>query len=191
MALENYRDISDLSSDMSAGFQFEFFCNRCSRNWKSDFTPYRMGQFAGILSRLAPLLGAGRGPLMNSTTGLSGVGKRSARADALAAAMQHAARRYAVCAACRKEACIECFDAQREQCLSCIETAASLATQPAQGSDGPTAGASCANCRAAVSGGRFCAECGFDMSSTHKSCPACGAMSLRQARFCTDCGHGY
>jgi hypothetical protein len=147
-----------------------------------------MGQFAGILSRLAPLLGGGRGPLMNSTSGLSGVGKRGARADALAAAMPHAARRYAVCSACRKEVCIECFDAHREQCLSCIETAGTLATQR---SDNQTAGASCPNCQAAASGGRFCGECGFDMSSTHKSCPACGAMSLRQARFCTDCGHGY
>jgi predicted amidophosphoribosyltransferase len=42
-----------------------------------------------------------------------------------------------------------------------------------------------------MGGGRFCAECGFDMASTHKSCPGCGTMCARAARFCPDCGHGF
>jgi hypothetical protein len=49
----------------------------------------------------------------------------------------------------------------------------------------------CPNCQTPSQGGRFCHECGFDMASTHKSCPACGATMMRQARFCTDCGHGF
>jgi membrane protease subunit (stomatin/prohibitin family) len=55
----------------------------------------------------------------------------------------------------------------------------------------PAAGLSCPNCRSAHGGGRFCAECGFDLASTHKSCPDCGAMATRQARYCNDCGHGF
>ena len=49
----------------------------------------------------------------------------------------------------------------------------------------------CPNCQTPSQGGRFCHECGFDMASTHKSCPGCGSVMPRAARFCTDCGHGF
>jgi membrane protease subunit (stomatin/prohibitin family) len=57
--------------------------------------------------------------------------------------------------------------------------------------DSQASSSACPNCRTPSSGGRFCGECGFDMASTHKSCPGCGTMVLRQARFCTDCGHSF
>ena len=58
--------------------------------------------------------------------------------------------------------------------------------------DAPAAvGPVCPNCQVLSEGGRFCHECGFDMASTHKSCPGCGTTVSRQARFCPDCGHGF
>ena len=71
--------------------------------------------------------------------------------------------------------------------LAYCSAAAAQTTQETRQSSGMY----CPNCQTASQGGRFCHECGFDMASTHKSCPGCGATMPRQARFCTDCGHGF
>ena len=53
MALTNYRDVSTSMSDVSAGFQFEFYCEKCGEASRSAFKPYRKGQITGWLSRFA------------------------------------------------------------------------------------------------------------------------------------------
>jgi ribosomal protein L32 len=193
MALENYHDLSSGGSSGSPGFQFEFYCNNCSRKWKSPFKPYRMGQIAGLLARFSFLYSsvntAGR-----AATGISDHGSRKARDEAFAEASRHAETLYTVCSSCRKEVCADCLDASGKTCLSCGERAsykrAEVAEQEAAQSRERSANA-CPNCGTGSSGGRFCSECGFDMASTHKSCPSCGTMALRQARFCADCGHSF
>ena len=52
MSNSNYRDISTQANDLSAGFQFEFYCERCGESQRSAFSPYRRGQMTGWLSRL-------------------------------------------------------------------------------------------------------------------------------------------
>lgn len=194
MTLKNFTDISRLDTDLSAGFQFEFSCEHCHRNWRSPFQPYRRGQIAGLLAKVAPFMRLNF-RVSHAAVGVSQAGVRGAREQALAEAIALAQKLYTSCPQCQKDVCADCFDNGRQVCASCIEQARSQSRkdQALHGSSSAAASAAprCPNCQTPNGGGRFCAECGFDMASTHKSCPGCGAMQLRQARFCTDCGHGF
>jgi len=37
--MNNYQDISTPMGDMSAGFQFEFYCESCDEVWRTPFKP--------------------------------------------------------------------------------------------------------------------------------------------------------
>lgn len=187
MALDNFRDLSNLGSDIHAGFQFEFQCGNCPRTWKSPFKPYRMGQFTGLLMRVSRIV-RGAGLAGRASYGISNAGVRGAHEEALREAQQRAQTLFTSCAACGKAVCADCFNTREGVCQPCLGTARQQSTAAAE----PCGAAlRCPNCNADHGGGRFCAECGFDMASTHKSCPGCGALCLRQARFCPDCGHGF
>jgi len=193
MSLQNYRDLSNSGSDFNTGFQFEFSCASCGRKWRSPFKPYRMGQVTGILARFAFLL-----PSLRTAGRTSGnfadFGSRGAKEQALSEAMTLAERVYQDCPHCRETVCEDCFDSRRSMCNPCVAKEAETEKVQRRHDEAEareTAAYSCPNCRTPHSGGRFCAECGFDMASTHKTCPACGAMLQRSARFCTDCGHSF
>lgn len=186
MTLTNYREVGR-EADNGAGFQFEFSCARCSHTWKSPFKPYRKGQFADLLYKFAYFFGD-RGSVSRASTGLAKVGEKGAMEAALEEALVEAEQRYAVCPGCDKTVCDNCWDARSKRCEDCARTGGPSA---ARSDGGRAGGASCPNCKSPLDGGRFCAECGFDMASTHKSCPGCGALCARAARFCTDCGHGF
>lgn len=189
MSMGNYRDLSTSSSDVSAGFQFEFYCEVCGETNRSAFTPYRKGQLTGWLTRFAfmftDLHKAGR-----ATGAFADAGASGAKADALAEAQAVAMRLYQRCETCRKWACANCWNESTGTCKDCASKAATRATYD-KGQAASAGGALCPNCNTPTQGGRFCPECGFDLASTHKSCPGCGATMPRSARFCTDCGHGF
>jgi Double zinc ribbon len=192
MELENYRDMCSYGGT-SPGFQFEFQCSNCSKAWRSPFKPYRKGQAAGFFSSLMMHINGARN-IGFATRLASDAGLASAKKAALAEARQTADTLYSVCSKCSAPACGDCFSPRDGMCQRCIRQAGNrqpASTDAAQSAAPSAAAMSCPNCRAAHGGGRFCAECGFDMASTHKSCPDCGAMALRQARFCNDCGHGF
>lgn len=192
MAMTNYRDISTSMSDVSAGFQFEFFCEKCGESSRSAFKPYRKGQITGWLSRFAFMF-YDLNKASRATGAFAEAGGGSAKAEALAEAMAQAAPMYERCSGCRKWVGRECWNSSSNSCRDCAARAALDTGASAGGGYGSSAssGAACPNCQTPSQGGRFCHECGFDMASTHKSCPACGVTLPRQARFCTDCGHGF
>ena len=192
--MRNYRDMSTSSSDVSAGFQFEFYCEICGDTWRSDFKPYRKGQITGWLTRFAfmftDLHKVGR-----ATGTFADAGSNSAKQENLAQSQALAAQRYQHCDGCRKWVCGDCWVNNANHCTEC-EAKARASSGGGYGSgysngDAGHATMVCPNCQTPSQGGRFCHECGFDMASTHKSCPGCGATMPRQARFCTDCGHGF
>ena len=193
MALENYRDISVGGSDIGSGFQFEFFCQNCDRRWKSTFKPYRMGQLTGLLNRFSFLFGdmrtAGR-----ATGNFADMGSGGAKQKVLAEAMVRAESMYVECARCHKAVCGDCFDSRQNACVACLDgerEQSALAERQQAEKSAAQAQLKCPSCQGISSGGRFCSECGFDMASTHKSCPTCGAMTARASRFCGDCGHAF
>lgn len=193
MALENYQDISVGGADIGSGFQFQFFCQNCDRRWKSQFTPYRMGQVTGLLLRFAfmfsNLRDAGR-----ASSNFADMGAGGAKQKALAAAMVHAQSLYVECRRCHKAVCSDCFDSRQDLCVACIsrERDDARENQRQQAAEAAAQAALiCPSCQCRTSGGRFCSECGFDMASTHKACPSCGTLSPRASRFCGDCGHSF
>jgi hypothetical protein len=189
MALENYRDISTGGSDIGSGFQFEFYCQCCDRRWKSPFKPHRMGQLSGLLNRFAFLFTdmrtAGR-----ATGNFADMGAGGAKDKAFQEALARAETMYVECEHCHHGVCGDCFDSHQNRCTDCVnKEREGQAAQQQQAGGG--AAHNCPSCQAPSSGGRFCAECGYDMASAFKSCPTCGAMAARNARFCGDCGHGF
>lgn len=195
MALENYRDLSSNGSDIGSGFQYEFYCTHCNHRWKSPFKPYRMGQITGLLTRFAFLFqDSGVRTAGRASNNFADMGSRGAQEKALAEAQARAQTMFTECPGCRKAVCGDCFSAREDRCKPCLAEARDEASreQRRQADLAQQGGAqSCPSCHQPHAGGRFCGECGFDMASTHKSCPTCGAMVGRQARYCTDCGHGF
>lgn len=194
MSMTNYRDLSTSLQDVRAGFQFEFYCELTGDSWKSPFVPFRRGQLNGLVSRFTGVF------YQFHTVGrvlgyAADAGGAKAKAEALEEAMEIAARRFQQCERCKKWVSLAVFDEDQGLCKSC--TGQGSGSRPAYGdgyreeAEQSAAGPRCPNCQVPSEGGRFCHECGFDMSSTFKSCPGCGATLARQARFCTDCGHGF
>ncbi|MDQ6684378.1 MAG: hypothetical protein M3Z16_04560 [Pseudomonadota bacterium] len=201
MNLRNYRDTSKSGSDLRAGFQFEFHCEICSQTWQSPFRPYRRAQFSGLMYRLARLLND-RGLMFRASNSLASAGEGGARNSALQEALALAEQRYTECPACHKAVDEECWNERARLCQLCATknggrpaiAAGSEYRDSSEGVDGAassSAGLKCPNCSLLIGGGRFCAECGFDMASTHKTCPGCGTLCMRSTRFCADCGHGF
>ena len=192
MALTNYRELEAGGRGLDAGFQWEFFCANCDRRWSSPFKPYRQGQVNGLMARVAGLVSGRKASSVGGD--VSDLGWRRARESALSEAQGLAATRYAECPRCHKAVCGECVDRELGTCLPCAGQQRQEDAAKESGRAEPTRRAaqmSCPNCQQTHPGGRFCAACGFDLASTHKTCPGCGALAARQARFCTDCGHGF
>lgn len=194
MPLNNYRDLGYGSSDVNAGFQFEFYCAQCKHTWTSDFKPYRRGQFSALLAMFGWLVMRNATTATRTSTTMATMGARGAKESALEDARAIAGTMFRECPGCDEVICNEhCWDENEQLCEKCVakarnpQAAAALGGQAAAAQAGPA----CPNCGTGCGGGRFCPECGFDMASTHKTCPACGTMQLRQARFCTDCGHSF
>lgn len=205
MSLTNYRDLSTSPSDVNAGFQFEFYCERCGDANRTPFKPYRTGQVSGWLSRLTFLFGSGVRDAGRASGVFADAGAQSAKAEALAEAQAAAQSRFRFCGHCSKWVGPECWHNGRQSCKVCAETGMAGAgqqaplTQPtlpgAYIKSAPAAamagGMACPQCGTAAQGSRFCPGCGYDTAAVFKSCPACGTTLPRQARFCTDCGHGF
>lgn len=187
MALENFNDLSRTGTDDNAGFQFEFYCDHCNRTWKSPFKPYRRGQLSALLYMFTHVFDD-RGGIARAGSGVAQAGAGRAREKALAEARELASGKYHTCPKCATPVCDSCWLPKENLCEQCDR--AQNADAANRGGMAAVTGTACPNC-GTPSIGRFCGECGFDMASTHKSCPGCGAMCLRQARFCTDCGHGF
>ena len=192
----NFRDISPQPTDIRAGFQFEFVCDSCGESWRSPFKPYRAGQATGVFRRIAGVFGefykiGAITDVMGKVQRASGTSidqsSRGARQAALEEAQTLAEDRYHRCPSCKTTVCDNCWNEGEQLCIRCLKT-----TADSHGSGASSASALvCPNCQTPSQGGRFCHDCGFDMASTHKSCPSCGATMNRSARFCTDCGHGF
>ncbi len=194
MNLTNYSDTSKRGTS-EAGFQFVFRCECCSRTWSTAFKPYRRAGFAGTFARVSRLIG-GFGAMVPLARRFADFGEQQAWQSALDGALESAQERYVECPECGKAACEKCWDPDQHRCTICDGGSArsgpaGRATVAAETITSGATGLRCPNCSTVIGGSRFCAECGFDMASTHKSCPSCGVLCTRTARFCTDCGHGF
>lgn len=205
---KNYSDHS-VSQGVDAGFQFEFYCERCSDTWRSAFEPYRSGQASGWIGKAAGYFGGVLGGVGSAVEGLAQQGFGEARDQAFAQAIEQAKQHFHRCAKCQGYVCDGCWNADKGLCFNCAPSAeVEIEAARAQGelygagekavNEGIQRGKQmdvtrerqlvCPQCNAQTHGARFCPECGFRLVSS-ESCPECSTKIPAGAKFCPECGH--
>ena len=203
----NYQDLST-SSGVDAGFQFEFYCERCSDRWRTMFQPYRSGQASGWLQKGAGMFGGLLGNASSVLHGMAEAGWHSARDQAFKDAVAAGKAHFKRCGNCHDYVCSPCFDGASGLCFDCAPNVQVRITQArAQGEvqsaselaygEGRARGGRhdvrqhmqlvCPQCRAETHGAKFCPECGFKMSQ-QVACVSCATMLQPGTKFCTECG---
>ncbi|TFW13787.1 zinc ribbon domain-containing protein [Duganella callida] len=203
----NYQDLSN-ASGVDAGFQFEFYCQRCSDRWRTRFEPYRSGQASGWVQKGASLFGGLLGSASSVLNGVAEAGWHSARDDAFTGAVAAAKAHFNRCGDCHRYVCEPCFDAAKGLCFNCapnvnvaitqaraqgeITGAREVATEEGyargrQRDATPAMQLVCPQCRTETHGAKFCPECGFRMAQ-QVACSHCSTMLEPGTKFCTECG---
>jgi len=204
---DNYNDLSQ-ESGVNAGFQFEFFCERCNDTWRADFVPYRSGQASGWLSKAGGILGGVLGGASEAAEGLAQAGWGKAHDEAFRLAVEQAKKHFHRCARCFQYVCDTCWNKGNGLCLNCapdaeVEVEAARAQGEVSGAgekaalEGVRRGKQkdvkrdrqlvCPQCGAETKGAKFCPECGYQLAIKGR-CPACSAEISPTVKFCPECG---
>jgi hypothetical protein len=203
----NYADLSN-ASGVDAGFQFEFYCQRCNDRWRTRFEPYRSGQASGWVQKGASLFGGLLGSASSVLNGVAEAGWHSARDDAFTNAVAAGKAHFNRCGDCHRYVCGPCFDTVNGLCFNCAPNVNVAITRArAQGEvqgaselaaeEGKARGAQrnvnqamqlvCPQCHTETHGAKFCPECGHK-TAQQVACSACSTMLEPGTKFCTDCG---
>jgi hypothetical protein len=202
----NFKDQS-VQRGGNAGFQFDFFCQRCRDVWRSPFVPFQGEQASNLLNQIGGFTGGilSRAGGMAEQFAQAGYGK--AHDEALKSAIELAQAHFQRCGRCTHYVCPRCWNEQNGLCLECapdikaeVEVArasgeVSAATNLAR-QEGDRLGQMedvktqyqlvCPKCKAKTTGGKFCPECGAPLNVSHKC--SCGAEVPSGAKFCPNCG---
>ncbi len=202
---DNYRDHST-----EAGYQFEFFCERCGNGYKSGFQASALGVGSKIARGLGGLLGGG---------GLSNVGyagseakdltESQAKDKALAKAVEEMEPYFRQCHRCGQWVCLEiCWN---EEAGLCVQDAPKVEQELAQAQAQAQVGqirekaqqvdwteginverrqvALCPNCGTETEpSAKFCGNCGQVLTAP-VTCARCGTESPPGTKFCPECGN--
>jgi hypothetical protein len=203
----NYQDLSQ-SSGVDAGFQFEFYCQRCNDRWRTRFSPYRSGQASGWMQKGAGIFGGLLGSASSVLNGMAEAGWHSARDGAFTEAVAAGKAHFNRCGDCHHYVCGACFDSANGLCFNCAPNVNVAITRArAQGEvqgaselasdEGKSRGAQrdvrqtmqlvCTQCNAETHGAKFCPQCGHK-NAQKVACTACATKLEPGTRFCTDCG---
>ncbi len=204
---DNYNDLCR-QSGVDAGFQFEFFCERCNDTWRTEFSPYRSGQASGWLGKAAGLFGGMLGGVGEAVEGMAESGWGKARDEAFRDAIEQAKDHFHRCSRCFQYVCDRCWNGDAGLCMNCapsaeVEIEAARASGEVYGAgekaalEGIRAGKKkdvkrkrqlvCPECGAEAKGAKFCPECGYRLAVT-LSCKGCSAEVPKGAKFCPECG---
>jgi len=204
----NYRDLS-VARGVDAGFQFEFYCERCQETWRSNFVPYRSGQASGWIGKVGNYFGGVAGSLGSAVDGLAQAGFGTARDEEFTKAISEAKDHFHRCGKCMSAVCPKCWNAAKGLCYNCapdvhveVEAARNqgevqAATEAAHGAGMERAARVdvksdeqlvCPQCNAETHGAKFCPQCGYHLAAPD-ACPQCKAALPPGSKFCPDCGH--
>ena len=187
---ENYEDLST-----DKGFQFRFYCERCTDGFTSRFVPLRR-----------PSLVEAAGDGARRSIGVTAPeDDEEVRAGALKKAVAEMERHLRLCRKCSQWVCIHsCWNSEEKLCKECApkedeevgaapdeiadEDQPAGAPHPAGGKreSGPRL-VECIHCRAMVEDRSFCSECGESLRGANV-CPECDADMAAGAKFCSICG---
>jgi hypothetical protein len=203
----NFSDHS-IHSGVNAGFQFEFYCQRCHDAWRSEFVAYRSGQASNWIDKASHMFGGIFGRVGDAAHGLAEAGYGKAHDAAFVAAIANAKANFHRCGRCMQYTCGRCFNTDKGLCFNCapdaeveIEAAAAAGEVAAAAdrakAEGEKRGAKrdvqrarqlvCPKCGAETHGAKFCPDCGEKLA-VMKKCPKCSAEISSASKFCPDCG---
>ncbi|MFD4612997.1 MULTISPECIES: zinc ribbon domain-containing protein [unclassified Streptomyces] len=208
----NHRDLCQ-EHGTGAGFQFEFYCSRCSDTWRSPFEPFRAGQMAGWLSRGVnaawSVIGGGAAQgVSNAADGLAGANYGTQRDAAFTRAIANAQGHFDRCPRCTAYVCARCWNPGLGLCLTCSpDTAAEAQAAQQRGLNDMVAQRAydagqqrgqdydattprqlvCPQCRTETRGAAFCPSCGHRLAQTD-NCSSCHQDLPDGAAFCPSCG---
>ncbi len=204
---KNFADHS-IRSGADAGFQFEFYCERCGDAWRSEFVPYRGAQTSSWIGRAAGMFGGALGNVGSAAEGLAQAGYGKAHDHAFEASIQQAMHHFHRCARCLNYACDVCWNNDKGLCRQCAPNAeVEIDAARAEGevraaremadAEGQRRGQKmdvtrdrqlvCPKCGAETHGAKFCPECGEKLA-VKSACPQCSAEVSPGAKFCPECG---
>jgi len=118
MALIQFtRNYRDLSTD--AGFQFEFYCDRCGNGYQTEFQASVLGTATNVLDAANNLFGGVLGKAANVARGVRSAGWEKAHDKAFAEAVEEAKPHFHKCKRCGKWVDGDCWNTQRNFCKEC------------------------------------------------------------------------
>jgi hypothetical protein len=201
---DNYTDHST-----EAGYQFEFFCERCGNGYKAGFQASAIGMGSKVARGLGGLLGGGLGNVGYAGSELKDLTESKAKDQALRKAVEEMKPYFNQCHRCGDWVCKEiCWN---EEVGLCVNDAPKLEQEIAQmqsqaqiqqvqekvqGVDWTKdvnverrQVALCPSCGAeAEPSAKFCGNCGQTLTMP-VTCGRCGTESPRGTKFCGECGN--
>ncbi|MRS13221.1 MAG: zinc ribbon domain-containing protein [Actinobacteria bacterium] len=203
----NYRDLSE-EDGARAGFQFEFYCERCGDAWRSEFVPFTAGQTAEWVGKAAGMFGGILGNVSDVADSVSDKAFGTEQDKAFQAAVAAAEAHFHRCPKCTDYFCDKCWNVEAGLCLTDapsaeveIESAFAQGKVQAAGEKAALQGIHegkhtdvkersqlvCPSCGAETRGAKFCPECGQKLAQK-AFCAQCGAAMPAEAKFCPECG---
>jgi RNA polymerase subunit RPABC4/transcription elongation factor Spt4 len=198
------RNYNDQSTD--AGFQFEFYCDRCGNGYQTPFLASATGTISSALDAASSLFGGILGGAANAAHSVRSATWEHAHDAAFEKAVEEARPHFHKCKRCGKWVDDDCWNDERTLCKDCapdlqeelssiqVQAAIRDAQEKADTVDYVSADkfkqtivAACPHCGAKVSGGKFCPECGKPLAA-EKFCSNCGAKVKADTKFCPECG---
>lgn len=200
---DNYTDHST-----EAGYQFEFFCERCGNGYKSGFQPSAMGIGSQALRTIGGLFGGRLGGASSTADSLKDFTESQAKDKALREAVQEVSPLFRQCHRCGQWVCKEiCWNEEFNLCvndapkleqelagmqsarrLQEVQEKVQAATYAEDVNVERIQVALCPHCGAEAShSGKFCPDCGKPLTMP-VTCEKCGTESPRGTKFCPECG---
>jgi membrane protease subunit (stomatin/prohibitin family) len=207
-SIEFVRNYNDLCTD--TGFQFEFFCDRCSSGFRTRFKASAAGMAAQALETAGSLFGGLFGRAADAGEHVRSATWAKARDQAFAEAVKELKPEFVQCPRCSKWVCNQsCWNTKRGLCKECapdlgVERSAAQASRSVeevwahaamaaedkhltQEDWRETVRATCPKCNKPLPGHvKFCPECGAKVGA--ETCAKCGAKLAAEAKFCPECG---
>lgn len=200
---DNYADHST-----EAGYQFEFFCERCGNGYKSGFDASAVGVGTSIARGLGGILGGVFGDAEQVGQQARDMTESTAKDKALRDAIKEVEPYFTQCHKCGQWVCVQvCWNDGFNLCVGCApkmeqELAGAQAQRALQQMQEKVAAADyigdmdvsetqkalCPHCGEETQvGAKFCGECGKTLA-TALTCGSCQSEAPAGTKFCPNCG---
>ena len=208
-SLEFSKNYNDLSTNR--GFQFEFFCDRCSNGFRTQFKSFNLGALSGAMETASSFLGF-LGKAADVSERISSASHERAHDEAFLEAAKELRPEFMQCPRCSQWVCKKsCWNNKKGLCKECapdlgVEMSAAQSSRSveevwahaamaeedkklATENWRETIRASCPQCNAPLAtNAKFCPDCGTKLKGA-EHCTECGSKLQPGAKFCADCGN--